>query len=240
MPEQDFGGKPAIVFDLDGTILSINSFRLWVSQMIAGHFPGMSPWRRAVLSLGAIRALAKRKAGMSCHETLKWTLQRHWQKATRGDGGVGEREFVQRLCFYVRPDLIAVLGAVAEGKFDAVMATAAAADYAEAFGRLLGFNHILSTPRVREEGSPSTVGARKRDAVLSHLASLGWQNRPIIFFTDHAEDLPLILRSHTVYWFGSEEERRVLAGRITGVTILPGRRGSEILAKIGMGTGSRC
>lgn len=240
MPDQDPNGRPAVVFDLDGTILSINSFKLWVSTMIAGSFPGMSPWRRAALSLGTLKALVRRKAGMTCHETLKWTLQRHWQKAMRGDGGSGEREFVQRLCGYVRPELIGLLAAVAEGKIDGVMATAAAADYAEGFGRLLGFNHILATPRVREEGSPSTVGARKRDAVLAHLASLGWQNRPIIFFTDHVEDLPLILRSHTVYWFGTEEERRVLAGRITGVTILPGKRGEDVLTKIGMGTGSRC
>jgi hypothetical protein len=76
--------------------------------------------------------------------------------------------------------------------------------------------------------------------VLAHLAALGWQTRPIIFFTDHVEDLPLILRSKTVYWFGTEDERRVLTGRITGVTILPGLRGGDILTKIGMGTGSRC
>jgi phosphoserine phosphatase len=239
MPDQSVA-RAAVVFDLDGTILSINSFRLWVSQMIAGPMPGMPLMRRAALSLATIRALVARKAGMTSHETLKWTLQRHWQWATRGDGGAAEREFVQRLCGHVRPELIGLLAAVADGRLEAVMATAAAADYAEAFGRLLGFTHILATPRVREEGSPSTVGVRKRDAVLAHLAGIGWQNRPIIFFTDHAEDLPLILRSHTVYWFGSEEERRVLAGRLRDVTILPGRRGDEILARIGMGTGSRC
>ena len=239
MPDQD-RAKAAIVFDLDGTILSINSFRLWVSQMIGGSLPGMPLPRRALLSLATLRALAARKAGMTSHETLKWTLQRHWQWATRGDGGAAEREFVQRLCGYVRPELISLLSAVADGRLEAVMATAAAADYAESFGRLLGFSHILATPRLREEGSPSTVGVRKRDAVLAHLAALGWHYRPIIFFTDHAEDLPLILRSHTVYWFGPEEERRVLAGRLRDVAILPGRRGEEVLAKIGMGTGSRC
>lgn len=239
MPEQD-PLRAAVVFDLDGTILSINSFRLWVSQMIGGSMPGMPFPRRAWLSLATLKALAARKAGMTSHETLKWTLQRHWQWATRGDGGAAERAFVQRLCGFVRPELIGILSAVADGRLEGIMATAAAADYAEAFGRLLGFTHILATPRVREEGSPSTVGVRKRDAVLAHLAGMGWHNRPILFFTDHADDLPLILRSHTVYWFGPEEERRVLAGRLRDVAILPGRRGDEILAKIGMGTGSRC
>ena len=239
MPDRDFS-KVAIVFDLDGTILSVNSFRLWVAHMIGGRFPGLPAWRRAVLSLATLRALAARKAGLTSHETLKWTLQRHWQKARRNDAGTGERAFVQHLCGFVRPELVGLLAAVADGRLEVVMATAAAADYAQPFGRLLGFSHILATPRLREEGTPSLIGARKRDAVLAYLADLGWQSRPIVFFTDHVDDLPLILRAKTVYWFGSEQERRVLASRLAGVTILSGPRGEEVLAKTGLGTGSRC
>jgi phosphoserine phosphatase len=81
---------------------------------------------------------------------------------------------------------------------------------------------------------------RKRDAVLSFLDSQGWGDRPIVFFTDHVEDLPLILRSHTVFWFGKEEKRRAMAARLQprGITLLPGARGEEIVTRVNMGAGS--
>jgi phosphoserine phosphatase len=229
-----------VVFDLDGTVLAVNSFPLWVMRMLRGRFPRLPVWRRIVVALQTARALAARKAGMISHETLKWRLQRLWQDAVRGDSGAAERDLVHHLGDFVRPEMAEMLAAVADGRLEAVLATAAAADYAEGLGRSLGFRHILATPRQREEGSPSTVGVRKRDAVLHFLEKHGWGDRPIVFFTDHIEDLPLILRSHTVYWFGKEEERRVMAARLLpqGITLLPGARGAEIVARVNMGAGS--
>ena len=240
VPRDGVPQDAVVVFDLDGTVLAVNSFPLWAMAMIRGRFPGLPLWRRAMVSGLAIRALMARKAGMISHETLKWRLQRLWQDSSRGDNGAAERDFADHVARFVRPELAAVLAAVASGRIEGVLATAAAADYAETLGRTLGFRHVLATPRLREEGSPSTVGVRKRDAVLSYLDRRGWGGRPIVFFTDHAEDLPLILRSHTVYWFGKEEERRVMASRLApqGITLLPGARGGEIVSRVGMGAGS--
>ena len=240
MPRVTAPRNGVVVFDLDGTVLAVNSFPLWAMAMIRGRFPRLTLWRRAAVSLMTIRALAARKAGMISHETLKWRLQRLWQEAVRGDNGAAERDFAEHLARFVRPALAGVLAAVADGRIEGVLATAAAADYAEALGRALGFRHVLATPRLREEGSPSNVGVRKRDAVLNYIERRGWSGRPILFFTDHAEDLPLILRSHTVYWFGKEDERRVMASRLQpqGIALLPGARGEEIVTRVDMGAGS--
>ncbi|MFV3129067.1 haloacid dehalogenase-like hydrolase [Niveispirillum sp. KHB5.9] len=218
-----------VILDLDGTVLSVNSFRLWVTQMLRAHYPHLSPHRRLGLALRAGGALAARKAGLIDHETLKWRLQGIWQQATDGDGGASMQALNDRLYRHVRPELVTLLEAVADGRIDAVLATAAVADYAGDLGRQLGVPHVLATPAHRARHVPSNVGTHKRDAVLDFLTRRGWQHRPRILFTDHEDDLPLIEVCGTVYWFGEEHELFDLAGRFPGTLLRPGSRGSEIL-----------
>jgi hypothetical protein len=45
----------------------------------------------------------------------------------------------------------------------------------------------------------------KRDRVLGFLHERGWAGRPLILFTDHLDDMPLIRESSIVCWFGSPE-----------------------------------
>lgn len=201
-----------VVFDLDGTVLSVNSFPLWAMHLLRGRFAHLGLVRRLGVSLRAGSVLAARKARLIGHETFKWRLQQLWQQAIAGDGGVTERSFVQQLVAYVRPELADVLKAVGEDRVDAVLATAAAGDYALALGKTLGFRHVLATPPNRSASTPSTVGVHKRDAVLAFLAERGWLGRPITLFTDHEDDRPLIRISHTVYWFGEDPQSSVLNG----------------------------
>ena len=56
MPLRDMA--PVAVFDLDGTVLDINSFPHWVMFLIAGHLPETGLHRRLLLSLRvALRVL---------------------------------------------------------------------------------------------------------------------------------------------------------------------------------------
>ena len=203
--------RSVMVFDLDGTVLRVNSFPLWAVHLLKARFPHLGPARRLGITLRAGWALAARKAGFIGHETLKWRLQRLWRQATAEDGRAAETEFVRRLRSHVRPELEAVLEDVAAGRVDAVLATAAAADYAQALGQALGFRHVLATPTNRPAVTPSNVGEHKRDAVLAFLKAQGWQGRPLILFTDHEDDLPLIRISDTVHWFGSDAGQAALA-----------------------------
>lgn len=201
MPDERDHADPVFVFDLDGTVLRVNSFPHWVLFLACGRVGGLGWPARIRLSLATGWALLRRKAGLLDHEALKHRLQRAWQAATRR--GATAPAFQAELDGLVRPVFRPLLARVRSGGIDAVLATAAAADYAEPFGQRLGFRHVLSTPTGRPTPGPSNVGAYKRDSVAAFMAAQGWAGRPIILFTDHDEDLPLMRVARTTYWFGS-------------------------------------
>jgi hypothetical protein len=201
---------PVYILDLDGTILRTNSFPYWVLFLARAPFPGIGWLRRAEISCTVIAMLAGRKLRLIDHEYFKWRLQQLWQRVTGGSSFVARR-FAERLIAHVRPEMGPVLTMVATGRIDAVMATAAPADYALPLGHALGFKHIIATPGARSLGEPSNVGIQKRNAVLAFLGLHGWLERPRVVFTDHPDDLPLIGICRRVYWFGSEQDGREIA-----------------------------
>jgi len=143
--------------------------------------------------VGAALLLVRRKAGMIDHETFKGRLQTLWQRCTRGDQGRAVQGFLATLQPYLRSDLLELVRA---GRDDAVLATAAAGDYAVSLGARLGFAHVL----------PDNVGMQKRQSVLQFLVKQGWESRERVLFTDHEDDLPLMAVCQTVYWFGTAQE----------------------------------
>jgi phosphoserine phosphatase len=196
---------PVLVFDLDGTILRCNSFPLWTLFLMIGPLRGVGVRRRALLSLRAAILLLNRKIGRLGHDEFQRRLQAAWQAATVGSDLVRTSRFEAMLLRRVRANLRSCLGLMVERQLDAVLATAAAADYADAFGRRLGFRHVLATRSGRAAGEPSNSGAIKRQRVVEFLRDIGWCDRPLILFTDHIDDLPLIRECDVVCWFGSAE-----------------------------------
>jgi hypothetical protein len=79
MPRND--GTPFVVFDLDGTILRVNSFPRWVLFLIVGRVSGLGPHRRALLSLRTVSLLLRRKAAGASHEEFLCRLQGLWRSA---------------------------------------------------------------------------------------------------------------------------------------------------------------
>jgi phosphoserine phosphatase len=221
-----------VIFDLDGTVLNVNSFPHWATYLLRAPFPRLGPLGRLRVTLAAASLLAARKAGLIGHEALKRQLQSIWQAATDGDGQAAGRDFARRLQRHVRPELADLLDAVAAGRIDAVLATAAAADYADELGAILGFRHVLATARDRPAGTPSNIGPHKRDAVLAFAQARGWQDRPRVLFTDHEDDLPLIEVCGTVYWFGDAVELPPLARRYPAINLRPGGQAGEILHSV--------
>lgn len=191
--------KPVFIFDMDGTLLSINSFPYWVRYLLYGRFAGLNLFQRMLLSLRTLLVMIRRKLLKQDHARTKARLQILWSQALAKDASqLALAQFCAQLHAHVRPSLRGILPRCR----DVVLATAATEGYALPFGRQLGFTHILCTLPGQCENSCE----EKRDRVLALLLQLGWQDRPRVFLTDHREDLPLIKASQCVLWFGDARE----------------------------------
>lgn len=216
-------GAPVLILDLDGTVLDANSFPRWVLHMARGRFQHAGTARRAAISVSVMAALLQRKLRLLNHAAFKHRMQKVWQKATFDDvEHLAEHRLVEELRVLVRPQFHALLNDVARGRVDAVLATAAAGDYAIGLGQSLGFTNILATPVTRDLDRPDNVGPHKRDAVLDFLTRRGWHNRPLILYTDHTDDLPLMRISNVTYWFGPESMRREIVRLRPDMDLRPG------------------
>jgi len=216
MPRTD----PVLLFDLDGTILRRNSFPLWVMSMLTGGDPQAGLRRRAALSLRAQDLLIQRKLGRLSHDRFLRDLQSLW--ADIGDGTTAAR-LQAKLLKLVRPNLAPAMKLLGEPQTDALLATAAAAEYAEPLGRALGFHYVLATSRGPGRDAPCNSGEVKRERVLEFLKQQGWAHRPRIFFNDHMDDLPLMELCQAVCWFGSTRELRAARAAAPNARFVPCR-----------------
>ncbi|HEU5048445.1 MAG TPA: HAD family hydrolase [Rickettsiales bacterium] len=195
-----------LVCDLDETLLDCNSFPRWVRFMLNGQIAGLGTGGRLALSLRAGSALAWRKAKFCSHYAMKRRLQGIWTEALKGETEAAAlQSFFDGLRPHLRPGLAGILKMIADGKVESVLASAAAAEYAEPFGHSLGFRHVLATPRSGQE-AVEFRGQEKRDRVLAWLKAQGLSGRKRIFLTDHEEDMPFMKESHLVLWFGKPED----------------------------------
>jgi len=215
-----------MIVDLDGTLLSVNSFRIWSLFMLRGRFENLDRGSRIRLATATFAALAMRKVGLISHCRFKSRLHKLWLDAAGRDNHAGNRRLIGELRGFVREEFAEVLVAIATGKIDAVLATAAAHGYAYDLGISIGFSHVLATPLDESSMEEDNSGERKRESVFGFLDTQGWLSRPRVLFTDHADDLPLIRECQMVCWLGPAEEQASIEQKAPGVDI---RRGVPTL-----------
>jgi phosphoserine phosphatase len=222
---------PVLIFDLDGTVLRVNSFPVWVRQLLLARFDHLSISARLTVAARTAGAVARRKLLRHDHATFKRALQGVWAEAMAGGRHelAAAGQVTRHLLPQVRDNLEPVLRAVADGRVDAVLSTAAAAEYAVPLGQSLGFHHIIATPR--QGGGTENIGAAKRDRTLAYLQDQGWGGRRRVFFTDHPDDLPLILECHTILWLGDDDHLETVRAHTGDLPVIPVRAmpGDEIL-----------
>jgi phosphoserine phosphatase len=194
------------IFDLDETILTVNSFRYWVSFM-------MSAAISLRVALATFLIMVLKKLHIISHATAKQKLQKLFHSVM--DSEINALNDVLKST--IRPCMQPLMQAVAEGQIPAILATAAAEIYAVPFGKSLGFAHILATPM---DGTKENRAEVKRDTAMKLIEDQGWQTRKRIFFTDHREDLPLIKESAATLWFGKKEAIDGLLKEAPGAKII--------------------
>jgi phosphoserine phosphatase len=194
--------RPVYAFDLDGTILDVNSFPLWVRYLLKGG-PATAPLAvRATVAARTAMALVERKALKRSHQLLKLRLQRLWTALPQAEAA---QDFTAGLMPHVRSEFGPALAKVAAGEIDALLATAAAEEYAEALAARLGFRHYVATQRGRADVAEN-VGPAKRTSVLAFVEKAGWTGRPLVVFTDHLEDSPLVESADILVWCGTDAD----------------------------------
>ena len=193
------------LFDLDGTVLTVNSFPLWTRDMLLGRLPQAGLGRRLSVSAHCASALVRRKLLRGSHGRLQRTLQRLWNQNLPDHAEACAGPLVERLVQHVRPGLAAVLADVASGRADAILTTAAAAEYAVPLARQLGFRHVIATPRGGGFDSIENRGETKRARTLAYIETLGWSQRARILFADTADDLPLARECASLVWMGATD-----------------------------------
>jgi phosphoserine phosphatase len=195
-----------LICDLDGTLLSINSFPAWVRFLIFGHFGDIDIRERLKISFATIGVMLERKLFNKDHAVTKARLQQLWVRADAQDSEkIGLEWLLSDLSATIRPNLSKFLQLILLNRVPSILATAASADYAVPLGQKMGFKNIVATPTMDATNAKTlhNVGTVKRDNVLAFLRANGWENQPRIFFTDHVEDMPLIEVSDKIIWFGN-------------------------------------
>lgn len=211
---------PILVFDLDGTLLRINSFPVWLSFLALG---GTWCRRQLFVSSKTLRLLMLRKLGRMTHATLLRETQTLWGVATAGNGKA-VRRLITLLSGTVRRNVRPALKLVSDGVLDGLIATAAAEDYAVPLGERLGLSIVLGTRTGRGTNEPDNSGQNKRDRLFAWLDARGWAARPLIFFNDDIADMPLMREACIVCWFGSTRSLRRASQELPSVRFVDCRR----------------
>jgi hypothetical protein len=81
MVDRRADADPVLIVDLDGTLLSVNSYPRWARRLARGRFPHLSRPRRLAVATRSSAVLLARKAGLIGHDRAKGQLQLLWQAA---------------------------------------------------------------------------------------------------------------------------------------------------------------
>lgn len=172
-----------IVVDLDGTLLTCNSFRLFASYLF-----------RNALKKGKVGTTLKfsfwtaaRKLNIINHRRLKWQLMK------LADISMTENDYrllAENLVKCINPSVVQFL----RGK-EWILATAASYEYVLFLSRLIGCKSFIATKRPAS-GLFKDYRENKGERKLETIGSTFPDSEIDTAITDHLDDLPLLSAAH--------------------------------------------
>ena len=180
-----------IVTDLDGTLISINSFPFWIRFLIKEAISNIN----LTLLFNLLILLFKRKVLKEKHVEFKRQLMLLEYPESY------DHNFAVQLLCYINEDVVTEL--FTTKKACIVISTAAPSNYAEAFVSALPFKvdklHCskITNGKIYENFADNKVVSFKNDF---HSQKIN------LFLTDHIEDLPLMLHSEAIILVKPKQE----------------------------------
>ena len=174
--------KGTTFVDLDGTLLSANSMRIFMKQL-----PGILLKRRAAGSaLGVLWWNALRALRLISHRSLKWHLTKtarlHLEETDW-------EEIAGQLAHEVNPKVASYIQSRRELGCLTYIATAAMEEYTLPLCRLLGYDGVLATQFTEDLSDYEEMSRHaKHEAIATLLKDK--ELRLESFLTDHKDDLP--------------------------------------------------
>ncbi len=187
---------PAIIIDLDGTLLNGNSFTRFTVWLMKKSLRRVRP--DAIFPL--LWNVALRKARLRSHAETKRGVMRAAERILKEKD---YEDFIRSISTMLRPEVTFLISQARKRSLPICLATAAPKEYSVVLARLLGMDAAVATPLPpKGEKMKECRGDVKRQMVeeLCHLR--GWQ--PAVTLTDHHDDIPLML------WTASCGGRNVL------------------------------
>lgn len=185
---------PVIFFDLDDTLINKDANSLWIRWRSKRERWG---WVEGMLALASLYRAYKK--GRVTH----WRLSNYYRTRTRGMTPQQYRErvehfFQERGQLHIYPQAASLLFAYRRKGYEIALITGADDVVAQAYGKALGINHVLSNRlKIRDERilgleQPLCYGKGKVTLAREFLAARGLSFKDAAFYTDSHADLPLL------------------------------------------------
>lgn len=211
---ETLGRIKTIYVDLDGTLVTCNSFHRWlIFTIMIGEVKYSTKLRIMLICL-------KRLIGNITHWDMKREVLKIVTPNKEGRRRDDDVRFAKVLFKYLNKDVLGFINLMRKNGAAVIIATAAPSNYSEVLADRLGFDGCLSTFCVGPAGGEwvENIGVNKRNSIMRDMADRCVNKDECAIITDHFDDIPSMSLVSVTVWVG-KADRKCLPGQFSAYTI---------------------